>query len=202
VHLVDPIPLHLEQARARAAAQPDHPFTVTWGDARALELDPATADGALLLGPLYHLTERSDRLRALQEARRVVRPGGPVFVAAISWLASVLDGLRMGLLATPDFAPIVERDLREGQHRNPDPVGRPEWFTTAYLHHPDELAQEFTASGLHLEAILGIEGLGWLFPERWADPEQRTSVLDAVQAVKREAALIGLSAHLLAVATV
>jgi ubiquinone/menaquinone biosynthesis C-methylase UbiE len=201
VQLVDPVPLHVEQAQARSAAQPDHPFTATRGDARSLPLHDASLDGALLLGPLYHLTERSDRLRALQEARRVVRPGGPVFVAAISRFASVLDGLRMGALATPAFAAMVERDLREGQHRNPDPVGRPEWFTTAYLHHPDALAQEITEAGLVFETVLGIEGPGWLFPERWADPAQRAQVLDAARAVEREPTLISMSAHLLTVAT-
>jgi hypothetical protein len=102
----------------------------------------------------------------------------------------------------PAFAAIVARDLREGQHRNPDPVGRPEWFTTAYFHHPDELAYEIAESGLRLEAVLGIEGPGWLLPERWEDPVQRASVLAAARAVEREPSLLGLSAHLLAVATV
>jgi ubiquinone/menaquinone biosynthesis C-methylase UbiE len=48
------------------------------GDARELDLADASVDAVLLLGPLYHLRQRSDRVRALAEARRVVRPGGPV----------------------------------------------------------------------------------------------------------------------------
>jgi ubiquinone/menaquinone biosynthesis C-methylase UbiE len=202
VHLVDPVQLHVEQARARAAAQPDHPFTADTGDARALALGADAYDAALLLGPLYHLTERTDRLRALQEARRVVKPGGRVFVAGISRFASLLDGMRGGMLTDPTFAAIVARDLQEGQHRNPDPVGRLEWFTTAYFHHPAELANEIAEAGLTFEAVLGIEGPSWLFPERWDDPAQQASLLDAARAVEREATLVGLSAHLLAISTV
>jgi ubiquinone/menaquinone biosynthesis C-methylase UbiE len=50
-------------------------------------------DVALLLGPLYHLTDRRDRLQALGEARRVVRPGGPIVVAGISRWSPRLYGI-------------------------------------------------------------------------------------------------------------
>ncbi len=84
MHLVDPVPLHVEQAGA-ASARAERPLaTVLQGDARALPHDDASADAVLLLGPLYHLVERDDRLTALREARRVLRPGGVVVAAAIS----------------------------------------------------------------------------------------------------------------------
>ena len=38
-------------------------------------------DLTLVLGPLYHLYTREDKLRALSEAVRVTRPGGPILVA-------------------------------------------------------------------------------------------------------------------------
>jgi SAM-dependent methyltransferase len=192
VHVVDPVPLHVEQARARGG------FTAATGDARRLEEEGASYDAALLLGPLYHLTERADRVRALAEARRVVRPGGVVAAAAISRFASLLDGLLSGDLGDPRFRAVVERDLAEGQHRNPD--GRVEWFTTAYFHHPDELPAEISDAGLELEAIYGLEGPGWLLPALWEDPQGRENVLLAARALEREPALIGVSAHLLAIA--
>jgi nucleoside-diphosphate-sugar epimerase len=55
VHLIDPVPLHLEQARA------DGRFSVAPGDARSLAEEDSSYDAVLLLGPLYHLTERADR---------------------------------------------------------------------------------------------------------------------------------------------
>jgi SAM-dependent methyltransferase len=201
VRLVDPVPLHIERARATAAAQHDHPFSVALGDARRLDETDAAYDAVLLMGPLYHLTERGERLVALGEARRVLRLGGRVLAVGISRFASLLDGLRRGTLSDPEFAGLVERDLREGHHRNPAPERHPEWFTTAFFHHPNELADEVAAAGLWLEALLGIEGPGWLFEERWADRAQRPGMLDGARAVEQEPTLLGLSAHLLAVAT-
>jgi SAM-dependent methyltransferase len=199
VHLVDVLALHVEQAEATAAAQPEASFTAALGDARRLAERDASWDGVLLLGPLYHLTEREQRLEALREARRVLRPQGVVIAAAISRFASLLDGLRQAFLAEPEFVEIVDRDLREGQHRNPMPAEHPEWFTTAFFHHPDELAAELRDAGLAVEALLGVEGPGWLFPDRWHEPAQREAVMRAARAVEGEAALRAVSAHLLAI---
>jgi len=87
----DLMPLHVEQLRRAAAGSPGIRSAV--GDARQLDLASETADAVLLLGPLYHLDRRTDRLRALAEAHRVVRPGGPVFAAAISRWAARIDGI-------------------------------------------------------------------------------------------------------------
>ena len=90
VHLLDVAPLHVEQARTALGARG---LTAELGDARSLPVNADRFDVALLLGPLYHLVERADRLAALHEARRVVHPGGVVAVAAISRFASLHDGL-------------------------------------------------------------------------------------------------------------
>jgi len=50
--------------------------------------------------------------------------------------ASLLDGLYESWLDDPDFRPIVDRDLADGQHRNRDTLDRPGFFTTAYFHPP------------------------------------------------------------------
>jgi ubiquinone/menaquinone biosynthesis C-methylase UbiE len=198
VHLVDPVPLHVERAQARAAANPDRPFTAEIGDARHLSADDASFDAVLLFGPLYHLTERADRLAALAEARRVLQPGGRLFAVAISRFAPLLDGLREGWLGDPAFRQIVQRDLVEGQHRNPD--ARPGWFTTAYMHHPDELRDEVAEAGFTVDALFGVEGPGWCLKADWDDPAEREQILYAARAVEREPALLGMGPHILAVA--
>ena len=199
VRLLDPVPLHVEQGTALAAAQPAHPFEAALGDARRLAEPDAAYDAVLLLGPLYHLTERTDRLRVLAEARRVLRPGGVVAAVGISRFASLLDMMRQGLLSDPEAMAFVARDVREGQHRNPHLDCYPGWFTTAYFHHPTELADELTAAGFVLDALLGIEGPGGFVGDGWGDPAQREGVLWAARAVEREPTLLGLSGHLLAV---
>jgi ubiquinone/menaquinone biosynthesis C-methylase UbiE len=157
VHLIDLVPLHVEQARGASALQRDSPLaSAQVGDARRLVWDDNSMDALLLLGPLYHLTSREDRLHALKEVYRVVRPGGMVAAAAISRFASTYEGLLRGFLEDPRFEAIVERDVREGQHRNP--TGRVGWFTTAYFHLPEELRDEATEAGFLVEALVGIEG--------------------------------------------
>jgi SAM-dependent methyltransferase len=200
VHLLDAVPLHVAQAQEASAWQPDHPFTAAVGDARALPCGAESADAVLLFGPLYHLTERGDRLQALAEARRVLRPGGVVLAAAISRFASLLDGLKYGLFDDLGFVRIAERDLEDGQHRNPE--DHPGYFTTAYFHRPDELAQEVAAAGFSLDAVLAVEGPGSLLPDLslwWEDPHRRDVLLSFIARVEAEPSLLGLGGHLMAV---
>jgi SAM-dependent methyltransferase len=194
VHLVDPVSAHI-------AAAAGAPYTASLGDARALEFGDDRFDAVLVLGPCYHLVERDDRVRAMREARRVVRPGGVVFVAAVSRFASLFDGLARGYLFDPEFRAIVDRDLRDGVHRNDN--DRPHWFTTAYFHRPADLVAEAGDAGLHVRDLVGLEGMaGWQqrLETRWDDPDDREVILAAARATESVPELAGLSAHMLLVA--
>ena len=202
VHLIDPVPKHVEQARAASAQQPEHPLaSVKVGDARDLPHEDETADAVLLLGPLYHLVEKQDRLACLREAHRVLRVGGLIWGAGISRFASLLDSLSHGFFDDPTFAPILARDLETGQHRNP--THNLLYFTDAFFHLPDELSHEFVNSGFQVLELLAIEGPGWLardFERLWSDRQQREQLLSAVRKVEREPSVLGASAHIMAIA--
>jgi ubiquinone/menaquinone biosynthesis C-methylase UbiE len=201
VHVIDPVPKHVGQARAASARQPTHPLaSAEIGDARCLPHADSTTEAVLLLGPLYHLTNRDDRLAALREARRVLRPGGLLWGAAISHFASLFDSLAHGFFADPVFAPILARDLEEGQHRNP--TTNPVYFTDAFFHRPGELSRDVLAAGFQLVELVAIEGPGWLardFDRLWADPAQREHLLAAVRKVEREPSVLGASSHIMAI---
>jgi SAM-dependent methyltransferase len=111
------------------------------------------------VGPLYHLTEAAQRRQALAEARQALRPGGRLLAMAVCRFASLLDGLYEGWLDDPDFRPIMEQDLVDGQHRDPDPVGRPEFFTTDHFHTPDGLAGEIGRAGVTGVAVAPVPAL-------------------------------------------
>jgi ubiquinone/menaquinone biosynthesis C-methylase UbiE len=195
VHLVDPVPLHVDQARSAHSG-----ISVEIGDARRLSQADASADIVLLLGPLYHLVERTDRLRTLSEAHRVLRPGGLAFVAAISRYAALFDLLvRLGRLHEPEVFGIVSEAVETGVFRGQ--VSR--LFTTAYFHLPQELAQEVAEVGFELSALLNVEGPGFLlndFAGSWADPHKRKAILDAARLVESKAEMLAVSSHILAVA--
>ena len=201
VYLYDLLHLHVQQAQQAAEAQPEHPFIARVADARSIPEADASADAVALLGPLYHLTEQAKRASALLEARRILKPGGVVAAMGISRFAALLRGLWQGWLGDPLFRAIAERDLVDGQHRNPDPVRYPQWFTTAYFHRPEELAAEVRNAGFDAVSLHGVEGPGWLMDEHWSDPGRREQMLFAARAVEAEPSLSGLSAHLLAVGT-
>ena len=200
VRLLDPVPLHVEQARA-AAQEAGVSFDAALGDARRLDEPDGSADAVLLMGPLYHLTERADRVAALVEARRVLRPGGVLMATGISRFASLLDGLSRHLVDDPAFRAILDRDLVEGQHRNP--TDRRDYFTTAFFHKVEHLGTEAEEAGLGMASVYAIEGPVWLMgdvAERAADPAHWTIMMDLLRRIEGEPALLAASAHLMLVA--
>ena len=199
VHHRDLVELHVEQVRADAAARG---FAVDSrvADARELDLEDASADAVLLLGPLYHLPARADRVAALSEAARVVRPGGPVFAVAISRWAPRLHGevaQRLG----EEFASM--REAVEVVERSGRLIPLFEGSFSGYCHRPGELGDEVLAAGLELVDLVGVEGIAFALSdleERMAAPDLRTVVLDSARAIERIPELLGLSPHLLATA--
>jgi SAM-dependent methyltransferase len=202
VRLIDAAPrlVAIAQDRNQHAAHPLVSCTV--GDARAILEAAESADVVLLLGPLYHLVDARDRHRALVEAARVLRANGVLIGAGISRWASALDGLSRDALSDAAFARIVERDLLDGQHRNP--TDALEYFTTAYFHRPDELRAEVSDAGFDVQGLYGVEGPGWMLPnfmERWNDERGRNNLLRVARMLESEPAMMGSSAHLVVAAS-
>jgi ubiquinone/menaquinone biosynthesis C-methylase UbiE len=201
VHLVDPIDLHVQQARTHAESAGVTLASISKGDARWLDFPSSSADALLLLGPLYHLIEREDRLKALREAWRVLRPGGVLFAAAISRFASLIDGLSRGTFGEAEFRKIVATDLQNGLHSNH--AGNLEYFTTAFFHRPEELAAEVGEAGFTEVHLGAIEGPAWStarFAEIWSDGPLKEQLLEFLSLIEGEPSLIGASAHFMAVA--
>ena len=203
VHLVDPVPLHVEQALAHVEGAREPGSRERAARRRALAAfrrceRPCRPDARAALSP--HRTRgpvagarrgaprsppRRRRLRGSHLALRLAR-GRPARLA----------------LRRPGLRELVERDLAYGQHRND--TGDARYFTTAFFHHPAELAEEIAVSGLTLVDLFAVEGSAAAtmpdFPRRWADPTSRERLLTFLRAVESEPTLLGVSPHLLAVA--
>jgi ubiquinone/menaquinone biosynthesis C-methylase UbiE len=198
VHLVDATPRLVDEARTRNEQRSTRIASLTVGDARALPQPDRSADALLVMGPLYHLTEATDRAAALREAWRVLAAGGIVAVAAISRYASALDGMARRLTQDPRFVEIRNRDLADGQHRND--TDRVDYFTTAYFHRPEDLRAELDAAGFTSVNVFGVEGPSWALPDfdgQWDDPALRQELLDVARRLELEPSIVGASAHLL-----
>ncbi len=201
VHLVDLMALHIEQALQASARQPDHPLaSARIGNALQLDFPDGSADVVLLLGPLYHLTERGDRVQALREACRILKPSGLLFAATISRFASLLDGLMRGFLTDARFAELTAQDLTDGQHRNPGQ--QPGYFTTAYFHYPTEIQAEAADAGFQVEATLAVEGPAGFMPnfdQFWDDQTLRQRLLRLLRIIESDPAIISATGHLLTI---
>lgn len=193
----DLVPLHVEQLRAAGAGDR---IRSAVGDARCLDLSDGAADAVLLLGPLYHLHKKADRITALREAARIARPGAPVIVSAISRWAPRLDGLLVHRIDRRHCD--AERLVRAVES---DGVLRPlqqDGFS-AYTHRPQQLRDELVEAGLTVEDLVSVEGLAFALTdleERLADPVGREIVLGTARALQRVPELLGLGPHLLATA--
>ncbi|MBI9043635.1 MAG: methyltransferase domain-containing protein [Anaerolineaceae bacterium] len=201
VHLVDPVPKHIDQAKIASGEQTETPIaSIQVGDARHLDFADEIADAVLLLGPLYHLVDYKDRFQALSEVLRVLKPGGLLFAACITRFASMTDGLISGRSLDPSFQKIIRRDLSDGQHRNPN--DDPSFFTDSFFHHPDELRADVGNAGFEVKDLLAVEGLSFLMKdlkETWKIESQRQFLLKIIEKTEREPSLMGASPHIICV---
>jgi SAM-dependent methyltransferase len=200
VHHRDLVPLHVEQAAAAVAAVGLDNVDTAVGDALDVDLADTSVDAVLLLGPMYHLSRRDDRLRVLREARRIVRPGGAVFVAAISrWAARVHGVLADQLYLRDDgFVEELPHVERTGELR---PLFSGSF--NGYCHRPRQLASEVRAAGLDVVDLVSVEGPAALLsdlPERLHDPLHAEIVLETASALERVPELLGIGPHLIATA--
>lgn len=193
VDLMDIVPRHIRQATERGVR-------AALADARDLPVPDKTRDAVLLLGPLYHLQEREDRLQALREAIRVAKPGSPVFAAAISRFAPAIDGLDSGFFDDPAFAGLLEGVTATGRHNNP--TGNPDYFTTSYFHLPEELDGEMRDAGLVNVEVIAVEGIGWVasdLDERMTREDDQQKLLELLEQLETEPSILGASPHLLGI---
>jgi ubiquinone/menaquinone biosynthesis C-methylase UbiE len=201
IHLVDPVPRHIQQAIEASSQQPETPIaSCRLGDARQLEFNSQIADAVLLLGPLYHLIDQKERLRCLMEAYRVLKVGGYLFAVGISRFASTIDGLVSGYFHDPVFREIMKGDLDSGKHQNPS--NNPAYFMDTFFHHPDELKCEVVSAGFDTLPIIAVEGISYLmkdFEKNWESEENRAFLLKIINKIELEPSLIGASPHIMCV---
>lgn len=201
VTLLDPVPRHIDLAKNRAR-RIRNPYNSVLGDARELPFGSESADLLILHGPLYHLPDEADRMKALKEAWRVLRPGANLLAFAINYTASTLVGLLQGILNQADFLTMVREELTSGDHRAPENmIGA---IPEGHYHRPSELKTEIEAAGFIHQQTFPVEGMIWLdknyFSSRGHEEKKKT-MLDLLRLTENDPELLVFSPHVMAVAT-
>ena len=202
VHLIDPVSKHLQQAREASASQPRHPLaSVSEGDARALDYPSDSVDLLLLMGSLYHLPEREQRLLALREAHRVLKKDGILVATAVSRFALLIDVLMDGDIDDPSYSPMLHDNLSGGRYEPDSHSYR--HFTTSFFHRPEELEEEVSEAGLCQRGLYSVQGPGEYARDleaRLSEPARRGQLLELIRLVEEERTLMGMASHLVIVA--
>ena len=169
------------------------------GDALELAADDDSVDAVVMLGPLYHLVDRSDRVAALREAYRVLRLGG-VLVAEVmtrhSWL---LDTALKEKWGAPEEWERLEASLTSGRSLGAE-AEVPEGAFFAYFHQPSELLEEFADGAFSDGTAIAVEGFARLLGDlerRMSAPEK---LLRAIRLSESVPSMLGVSAHVMGVA--
>jgi hypothetical protein len=105
------------------------------------------------------------------------------------------------LYLEPEVRRTVEAELITGVHE----TTRPDLFTLAYFHHPEEITAEFADAGLPGATRYAVEaGASMIAVETgWLDGDERVAtLLEALRSIENEPSLFGASSHLLTVAVV
>jgi ubiquinone/menaquinone biosynthesis C-methylase UbiE len=198
VHLIDPIPLHIEQAKEHAKKSSVSLASYAVGDARALNSEEGFADAILLFGPLYHLMTAEERQKALAESFRVLKPGGILFAVAISRFASLMDAMNKTTVAAKIHK--LGEELSTGLH----------WKTAApdlkapylYFHEPSEFHAELIEAGFKDVVLKAIEGPVWqdeLVAKLSEDSPSWDKLLSLLETIEEEPSLMGASAHIMGI---
>ncbi len=211
VHLFDLSKRNIEMSVTLKAEYPEVSLAACEVcDARSVPRPDKSADAVLLMGPLYHLLEYEERIRAINESKRLLKDGGLLFSAAITPYSVLLhsitlyrtgDGNKNKRLDDPEFFNMVERELCDGRHINPEKsiVGG---LGSSHLHTAKELKAELADCGFRNTRVHGVMGGAWLAQDietLWRNADTREALMRTVRMLDFHDEIIGLSGHLLAV---
>ena len=164
-------------------------------DARDLsEVSRVDFDAVLLMGPLYHLVEETDRNLALWEAYNRLRKDGLIFSAFISRYGIMGDLLKNVTDWIEDQAE-VRSLLRSGKRPDDYPRGG----FRGYFARVSEIAPLHEAIGFETLVVAGIEPAISADDESYniLDGDQRHLWLNLLFELSTEQSIIGASRHIL-----
>lgn len=200
VHLIDIAASHIMQAIGMSLQSSARITECSVGDARNISASDAVADIVLLLGPLHHLQDRNDRVKALNEAYRILKPGGTIFAVALSCLFFGFQMSSTNRLTDERSVGLVNDIFYLGTNNNP--TLNDIYFRKAYFHHPYEFVDEMRLTKFQDLKLLSVEGIGGLNPDLstiLSDQKLLDGLLNLIIKMEDDSTLLGISRHIMAI---
>lgn len=211
VHLFDLSETNIEMSKDLFSEYPNAKLKEAMVcDARSIPRENNSADAILFMGPLYSITEYNERILALKEAYRLLKTNGIIFSAALTPYSVLLHCItvyhkegkkKKNALDDPNIMAMIERELNDGCHINPDRKIL-NGLGTSHLHTAKALKNELENGGFADTTVHGVMGGAWLAPnleELLENEETKKSLMATVRLIDTHEEVIGLSGHLLAV---
>jgi len=170
------------------------------GDARYADdiiheqIEEKLFDHILLMGPLYHLLEEMDRVRAITAALNLLKPGGILFAAFISMSGGLVFGLREvpEAFADPDeerfLVPLVKDESYGGRA-----------FTQAFFINQNEVLPFMSQFALEILHLFGQESVLAPNIHKFMEqtPEVKAAMLDIAEKLSENEDYLSWSEHLM-----
>jgi ubiquinone/menaquinone biosynthesis C-methylase UbiE len=199
VHLMDLSPKHIKEAKQNQKLYKIKLKTIKIGDARKVRYKNESFDIVLLMGALYHLQSKDDRILCLNEVNRILRKGGTAVFAYISRFAAFIDMFKSDKITESLTQKNIEKVLYTGKVNSPEKA--PKGFTTAYLHSITEIKEELFQTNFNDVIVYGVEGFSRLIDKEnyLNNPKKLETLLYNIRLIEQDPEVIGLSDHKLAV---
>ena len=190
VHLLDLAANHIAIAQEKSRENGLALAAYDCADARALPYSDASLDTVLLMGALYHLHSREDRVKCLAEAYRVLRPGGLIVCTVMCRYNILIAAHKYGFLDSYG-KDAIELDLKTGIFEK----------ANFYGHTPAEIVDEMTAAGFEGLEQIAVEGIANALGDNKipANEKEAQGLLWSIQQTESVPELIGVSRNIITV---
>ena len=151
VTLLDLSKKNIEVAKEKSAERGITLESYIHGNALELDKHDKKYDVVLLMGPLYHLINESDRKKAVELALNLLKSGGIIFASFISNYAPIIDYLKgpYEIDSVDNLLRYLKNGVNDGESG----------FTTAYFFDYKEAKNLMNSFGLKELAFVGVENI-------------------------------------------
>ena len=159
--------------------------------------DDSSFDAVLLFGPLYHLTDETERHSCVKEVRRVLKENGVVFAAFIPRISGAIGVVdRMFNNPVKANAETLKRVFEQGIYNNLVDWG----WQEAYFPTSNELVTLFSNNGFSKVLLRSVRGWGDTMAEKIyklkdENLERYKTVMDLINKTADDSSIIEMCSH-------